>query len=80
MRGDRGPGPYLNLLSEIGDRTEGRPIQVTQSYSKRTTIFEKGEGQAGANPGVLTASEKVAVTTEIISPLDGHTKLYELGT
>jgi hypothetical protein len=41
MRGDRGLGPYLNLLSEIGDRTEGRPIQVTQSYSKRTTIFER---------------------------------------
>jgi len=28
----------------------------------------------------LTASEKVAVTSEIISPLDGHTKLYEMGT
>jgi hypothetical protein len=29
------------LVEVIGDRPERRPIQITQTTSKRTTIFEK---------------------------------------
>src|SRR5205085_914061 len=34
----------------IGARVEGRPVQVPVSYSKRTTIFQRGEDLAGTPP------------------------------
>ena len=73
-RGEAGLAKVLDLTEAIGDRTEGRPVQMTQSVSKRTTIFQRDLGEPGEKPRELTAgaARQVEAPPEVISPLDGQ--------
>src|SRR5438094_7316136 len=49
-RATAGSALQLHLVEVIGARVEGRAVQVPVSYSKRTTIFQRGEDLAGTPP------------------------------
>lgn len=81
--GEAGPGPFLALLEMIGDRTEGRPVQHVHTTSKRTTVFERGAGAAGAKRDELgrvveTEQGTRSGPADETSPIDGRV-LAEVG-
>jgi hypothetical protein len=72
------PMEVIALTEAIGNRTEGRPVQIVQQPVKRTTIFRCAEDGPGVNPRQL-GEPRVIVAPTVEGPEGSPLAGMELG-